>query len=659
MSNYNPSTASKRSAWSFFPKHSLNQAIHNAEESLLSLQNPDGYWRFELETDCSIAIEYALMMHFTGKVDELLQHKIANYLRRIQTNEGSFSLFPEGPSDISLTTKAYYVLKLAGDSANAKHMEKARNYVLSQGGASKCNVLTRITLATFEQLLWQETPFVPVEIILLPIWFPFNIYSLSYWARTVIVPLSILCTLRPSAKNSKHVSIAELIVQPLEKEQSHFDHGSFFKNLFLIFDRFGHSLDQLAPMWLRKRAIKKASTWIHERLNGQDGLGALMPAMLYAYEAMLTVGTPQDDPSMVTAKKALHRLLVVKTNEAYCQPAFSPVWDTAFSILALQESKGKTTDPDVNNKAVNWLVSKQLSDEPGDWRVSCPTYSGGGGWAFQYNSPHYPDIDDSAIAALAILQIDQSDFDLNVDNAARWIRAMQSKNGGYGAYDVNNTSRFLDATPLADYISLIDPPTADVSARCVMFLANIVKKRPEYQGTLDSAINFLWMEQEKDGSWFGRWGCNYIYGTWSVLIAMEQANISYDDYRIQRAANWLKRIQREDGGWGENNMTYHDPAPNHRGRFHTSTAFQSAWALLGLMAVGEVHSPEVEKGINFLLTAQQNNGLWHDSNFSGAGFPQAVYLKYHGYPAYFPLWALARYRNLIGNENLFLNLKKQ
>lgn len=625
-------------------KRSLNQTISNATQALINQQQEDGYWQYELESDSSISTQYILMLYFMDDVDEVLQYKVAHYLRSQQIENGGFPLFPGGPGDVSLTTKAYFVLKLAGDSVDENHMEKARTFILSQGGAAKCNVLTRILLATFGQMPWRGTPFIPVEIILLPKWFPMNIYTLSYWARTVIVPLSILSTLKPKAKNTGDINILELFVVPPELEQHYFDDSSFSQKLCLVIDKLGEKLESIVPKWIRKRAIKKSIQWIDERLNGEDGLGGLMPAMLYAYEAMDVVGVPQDDPRMIAAKKAMKRLLVINKKTAYCQPAFSPVWDTAFAMIALNESKHRA-ESTVNKRAADWLAKKQLTTEPGDWRERCPNYKAGGGWAFQFNSPHYPDIDDTAIAAFALLRTEESCFDINIDNAAQWLRIMQSKNGGFGAYDADNTNRFVDASPLADYISLIDPPTADITARCVMFLANMVKQQPEVQETIDKAINFLWQEQEEDGSWFGRWGCNYIYGTWSVLYALEQAGIPNDDQRIKLAVKWLKNTQNQDGGWGEDNLTYHDSIIHKRGQYYLSTAFQTAWALLGLIAAGEAHSIEVKKGVHFLSSTQQDNGHWQDSNFSGAGFPKAVYLKYHGYGAYFPLWALARYRN--------------
>ena len=633
-------------------QYSLNQKIANTEQALIGLQSKEGYWKFEFESDCSNSIEYALMMHYIDEVDELLEHKIANYLRQYQSENGSFKLFPGGPGDISLTTKAYYVLKLAGDSTNTPHMEKARQYILSQGGASKCNMLTRILLATFGQLPWKGAPFIPIELILLPKWLPLNIYNLSFWARTVIVPLSIICTIKPKAKSPDLNTISELFITSPEKEKNYFDSSSLAKKLFLAFDSLGQTVEPLLPKWLRDRAFKQAEDWIYERLNGEHGLGSVMPAMLYTYEAMDAMGIDRNDPRMLDAKKAMQNLLIINKTEAYCQPSTSPVWDTAFSMLALQEGMSRA-EPAANRKAANWLASKQLTDEPGDWRVNCPDFKGGGGWAFQFSSPHYPDIDDTAIVSLAMLQMNLPEYEPAIESAARWLQVMQSKNGGFGAFDIDNTNYFINHTPLADYVSLIDPPTVDITARCVLFLSNFVKKDPTYQQTLNAAINFLWKEQEKDGTWFGRWGCNYIYGTWSVLIAMEQAGIPHNDHRIQQAAKWLKSVQRSDGGWGEDNLTYHDSSFKKRGQFHTSTSFQTAWALLGLLAAGEVKSKEVESGINYLLATQRDNGYWKDLNFSGAGSPGAVYFKYHGYEAYFPLWALSRYRNLKDGRDLY------
>lgn len=624
---------------------SINEAIKYAGDKLLSQQNETGYWLYELESDCFFPTEYVFMMHYMGEVDDVLQHKIANYIRRQQADDGSFTFFPGGPSDLTLTTRAYFALKLAGDAINAPHMVIARNYILSQGGAAKCNILTRFLLATFEQIPWSGVPFVPVELILLPKWFPINIYKMAYWARTILVPLSIMRALKAKAENPKQLGIQELFLAPREKEQKYLKDGPGLKKFFSLIDKLGQILEPIIPKSIRNTAIKKAHVWINDRLNGKHGLAGIIPAMNYAYEAMDSLGVDRNSQFMQDAKAAIKRQLIINRHEAYCQCAVSPVWDTSFALLALLETQnGKLST--ATQKAASWLASKQLTDEPGDWRESRPNYRGGGGWAFQFNSPNYPDIDDSAITALAILQTRLPEFESTISQAARWLKVMQSKNGGYGAYDIDNEYSYINMSTVGDYITLIDPPSSDITARVVAFLANIVKQRPEYQNVLDDAIDYLWREQENNGSWYGRWGCNYIYGTWSVLFAMEQANINQSHPRIKQAVIWLKNSQAIDGGWGESCMTYHEHDFHKQKHQHPSTSFQTAWALLGLMSAGEVESPEVQRGIQFLISKQQPNGIWEDSSFSAPGFPGALYLKYHGYSIYFPLWALARYRNL-------------
>jgi squalene-hopene/tetraprenyl-beta-curcumene cyclase len=356
---------------------------------------------------------------------------------------------------------------------------------------------------------------------------------------------------------------------------------------------------------------------------------------------------------VVTARKAIDKLLVVNENDAWCQPCLSPVWDTGLALLALQEA-GKTAYRDTMVKAYDWLKSVQLSDEPGDWRISRPNLKGGG-WAFEFANPHYPDVDDTALVGFAMLDSSLPDLDESIHRAANWIEGMQSKNGGYGAFDADNTCYYLNEIPFADHGALLDPPTADVSARCAMFLAKAIadsansdspeikQRNAGYQKALDRMIAYLRSEQEADGAWFGRWGTNYVYGTWSVLLGLEQTSLPKTDPMYTKAVAWLKSVQREDGGWGEDNYSYDDPAT--RGRYSFSTSFQTAWAVLGLMAAGEAHCPEVKAGIDFILCKQQADGFWDDPCFTAPGFPRVFYLKYHGYDKFFPLWALARYRN--------------
>ncbi|MDD1621646.1 MAG: squalene--hopene cyclase, partial [Methylococcaceae bacterium] len=388
--------------------------------------------------------------------------------------------------------------------------------------------------------------------------------------------------------------------------------------------------------------IQKAVDWFTERLNGEDGLGGIFPAMVNAYESMLLLGFPADHPNVLIARQSIDKLLVINENDAYCQPCLSPVWDTALASLALQEADKHGNRASLQH-AYDWLKSVQLSDEPGDWRVRRPDLAGGG-WAFQFANPHYPDVDDTAIVGFAMADSDMDGLDESIHRATRWIVGMQSENGGYGAFDVDNTYYYLNEIPFADHGALLDPPTVDVSARCAMLMARAAKGHDEYLPALQRAIEYVRSEQEADGSWFGRWGTNYIYGTWSALLGLEQTNVPKTDPMYTKAAAWLKSVQREDGGWGEDNLSYHDDQ-KYRGRYHFSTAFQTAWAVLGLIAAGEVNSPEVKAGIDFILRTQQADGVWNDPCFTAPGFPRVFYLKYHGYDKFFPLWALARYRN--------------
>ncbi len=621
---------------------SLNAAIERALGKVLSLQNPQGYWVFELEADCTIPAEYIMMMHYLDDIDTELQAKMAVYLRKRQSADGSYPLFIGGPGDISCSVKVYYALKMAGDGINAPHMTKLRNWILSQGGAARSNVFTRIALAIFEQLPWRGVPYIPVEIMLFPKWFPFHLDKVSYWSRTVMVPLFILCTLQAKAKNPHKVAILELFVVHPDEERHYFPERTLLNKIFLGLDKLGRVTRPLIPERMHKRAIQKALDWFTERLNGEDGLGAIFPAMVNAYEALLLLGYPSDHPHVVTARKAIDKLLVIKEQEAYCQPCLSPVWDTALAALAVQEADKKGSGASLA-KAYDWLKSVQLTDEPGDWQVRCPNLAGGG-WAFQFANPHYPDVDDTAVVGFAMAESGLPNLEESIHSATRWIVGMQSKNGGYGAFDVDNTNYYLNEIPFADHGALLDPPTVDVSARCAMLMARVAKNHDEYLPALEATIEYIRGDQEADGSWFGRWGTNYIYGTWSALLGLEQTNLPKSDPMYRNAAAWLKSVQRADGGWGEDNLSYHDEQ-KYRGRFHFSTSFQTAWAILGLIAAGEVESTEVKAGINFLLRTQQVDGVWEDKCFTAPGFPRVFYLKYHGYDKFFPLWALARYRN--------------
>ena len=624
----------------------LDKAITQAQNALLRLQNPQGYWVFELEADCTIPAEYIMMMHYLGDIDENLQAKIAVYLRSRQNEDGSYPLFTHGIGEISCSVKVYYALKMAGDDIHLPHMTKLREWILRQGGAAKANVFTRIALATFEQLPWRGVPYIPVEIMLFPKWFPFHIDKVSYWSRTVMIPLFILCTLKATAKNPHSISVVELFVTHPDEEQHYFPERTLLNKFFLGLDKLGRITRPLIPKKAHELAIQKAHDWFVERLNGEDGLGAIFPAMVNAYEALILLGYDKNHELVVTARKAIDKLLVINENEAYCQPCLSPIWDTGLSVLALQEVQKATPNQTTSDSLANaytWLKSKQLLDEPGDWQISRPNVKGGG-WAFQFNNPHYPDVDDTAVVAFAMTEAENAaELNDSVHQATRWIAEMQSKNGGYGAFDVDNTYYYLNEIPFADHGALLDPPTSDVSARCAMLMGKVAKNHPEYAHALTRTIDYLRAEQEPNGSWFGRWGTNYIYGTWSVLLALEQTSLPKTDEMYTKAATWLKSVQRADGGWGEDNYSYHDTS--FSAKYHFSTAFQTAWAVLALCAAGDAHSAETKAGIDFILRTQKADGVWNDKCFTAPGFPKVFYLKYHGYDKFFPLWALARYRN--------------
>lgn len=615
----------------------LAAAVDAARERILARQHADGYWHCELEADCTIPAEYILMLHYLGESEPGLEAKLAIYLREHQGADGGWPLYHGGEMDVSCSVKTYYALKLAGDDPGAPHMARARAAILARGGAARANVFTRIALAMYGELPWRGVPVVPVEMMLFPRWFPFHLLKVSYWSRTVMVPLSVLCSLKPRAANPRDVHVRELFTTPPEREKHYFPVRSLLNRVFLVADWIGRRLEPLIPRWLRRRALTRAEHWIVARLNGTGGLGAIFPAIVNAYEALALLGYPDDHPHQRETRQAIRDLLIVRERDAYCQPCVSPIWDTGLACLALEEDGGASA---AVTRALDWLRDRQLLDEPGDWRETHPALAGGG-WAFQFRNDAYPDLDDTAVVAWAMYDApERARYAESLDRAVDWLAGMQSKNGGFAAFDADNNHEYLNQIPFADHGALLDPPTSDVTARVVSLLSCL--DRPGDRRAYDRALAFLRREQQANGAWFGRWGTNYIYGTWSVLVALTMAGVGTDAPEIRHAVAWLKSRQSDDGGWGETNDTYFDPG--RAGRGARSTACQTAWALLGLMAAGEADCPEVARGVAYLLRTQQAGG-WFDPFFNAPGFPRVFYLKYHGYSQYFPFWALARYRN--------------
>jgi squalene-hopene/tetraprenyl-beta-curcumene cyclase len=621
-------------------------AIGHAERALRECQQGDGHWIFELEADAAIPAEYVLLRHYRGEPrDTELEQKIAVYLRRIQGKHGGWPLFYQGDFDMSASVKAYFALKMVGDSLEAPHMQRAREAILARGGAVHCNVFTRVLLSLYGILDWRSVPEMPVEITLLPRWFPFHLSKVSYWARTVLVPLLVLQALRPRAKNPLGITIDELFLSaPSEigpAAKAPHQRWIWFA-LFRGIDVILRPGVKLFPQRLRQRAINQAVSFVTERLNGEDGLGAIFPAMANATMMFDVLG---DRSNAAIARDSIEKLLIVGDNEAYCQPCVSPVWDTGLACHALLE----IGDHEAHNSAIrglDWLVPRQVLDVAGDWTNRRPNVRPGG-WAFQYANPHYPDLDDTAVVIMAMDRARRtgagSRYDKAIDRGVEWIKGMQSANGGWAAFDVDNIFDYLNNIPFADHGALIDPPTEDVTARCVSMLAQLGETLDDSEA-LSRGVAYLLRTQLLDGSWYGRWGLNYIYGTWSTLCALNACGVAHGSAEVRRAANWLISIQNPDGGWGEDGTSYkldyrgHEPA--------ASTSSQTAWALLGLMAAGENNHPAVARGIHYLSQAQTERGFWDEERFTATGFPRVFYLRYHGYRKFFPLWALARYRNL-------------
>jgi squalene-hopene/tetraprenyl-beta-curcumene cyclase len=630
----------------------LQRAIALSRDTLLADQQADGHWVYELEADVTIPAEYVLMVHYLGEpADPALEAKIARYLRRSQNEDGGWPLFHGGEFNASASVKAYFALKMAGDAPDAPHMARARAAILAHGGAEACNVFTRTLLALYGVIPWCAVPLMPVEITLLPRWLPFHLSKVSYWTRTVVMPLLVLNALKPRARNPRGVGIDELFAGPpaqlgLLPKAPH--QGRFWFALFRGLDAQLRVLESCFPRALRRRAIERAAGFVRERLNGDHGLGAIFPAMVNAVQMFDALGVPADSPEAATARRAIDKLLVVKPDVSYCQPCLSPVWDTALMCHALLETGGAAALK-AAQRGLEWLRPLQILDTCGDWSVCRPGLRPGG-WAFQYANPHYPDVDDTAAVVMAMhragVHDPRADYRDAIARATEWVIGMQGRDGGWGAFEPDNTYRYLNNIPFADHGALLDPPTADVTARCLSMLAQL-DGRPVVPGGRSPAARALaWLlaAQEQDGSWYGRWGMNYIYGTWTALCALNAAGVRPAAPSIQRAVAWLASIQNQDGGWGEDGASYRLDYEGYQAA--TSTPSQTAWALLGLMAAGAVDHPAVARGVAWLIDRQGSDGLWHEPHYTATGFARVFYLRYHGYARYFPLWALARYRNL-------------
>lgn len=631
----------------------VERGIQAATRALTDLTQADGHICFELEADATIPSEYILFHQFRGTTPRPgLEAKIGNYLRRTQdAKHGGWALVHDGAFDMSATVKAYFALKMIGDDIEAPHMRRARKEILLRGGARNANVFTRFLLALYGEVPWRAVPVMPVEIMHLPGWFPFHLDKVSYWARCTMVPMFVIQAYKPRAKNPRGIGVQELFTTPPDsvRDWPGSPHATWpWTPIFGGIDKVLQRAENHFPKTPRKRAIDKAVAWVSERLNGEDGLGAIYPAMANSVLMYELLGYPADHPQVKIALEAVEKLVAEKEHEAYVQPCLSPVWDTALSAHALLEAGGNNAEAAARG-GLDWLVPLQVLDIKGDWAARKPDVRPGG-WAFQYANPHYPDLDDTAVVVMAMdramrqhgLVSGMPDYSKAIARAREWVEGLQSADGGWAAFDADNNHHYLNHIPFSDHGALLDPPTADVTARVVSMLSQLGETRQSCPA-LDRGVTYLLNDQENDGSWYGRWGMNFIYGTWSVLCALNAAGVDPQHPQVRKSAEWLIRIQNPDGGWGEDASSYKiDPAfePGY------STASQTAWALLALMAVGEGDNPAVTRGINYLSRTQGADGFWNEERYTATGFPRVFYLRYHGYPKFFPLWAMARFRNL-------------
>jgi len=622
-------------------------AIHRAQQNLLRLQHPDGYWCGELMVDATLCSDYILYMHWAAKVDNVLQDKCVAHIRRRQLGDGGWNIYEGGPSEINATVKAYFALKLAGHSPDSPWMREARAAALRLGGIPRMNTYAKLYLALLGQFPWKYLPALPVELILLPDWFFFNIYEMSSWSRAMLMPLAILNHLKPTRQLPAEKHLHELFPAGLEhtdlslpRAQKFFSLGNFFisaTELFRVFESPGMA-------FLRDNAMDKARAWMIERMGeGSDGLAAVFPAMLNSIIALKALGYPDDDPVLQKAVTDFEGLFVDDPEDFRIQPCLSPVWDTAINMIALTES-GLDPMSEPIQKSANWMYSKEVRIRA-DWSKKNP-HPIASGWAFEFNNVFYPDTDDTAMVLIGLRMIgtktdqESGQYQQMFQRALDWLLSFQCRDGGWAAFDRDVTKSWLEDVPFADHNAILDPTCSDLTGRTLELLGYIGVDL--HCRRVQRAIQFLKDTQEEDGSWYGRWGVNYIYGTWQVLRGLRAIGVDMKQDWLIRAREWLESCQNEDGGWGETCASYDDPMLKGKG---PSTASQTAWAVMGLCAAGSVHSKAVQRGINFLVTRQNRDGSWTEPETTGTGFPKVFYLKYDMYRNNFPLLALATYEN--------------
>jgi len=623
-------------------KSRVAAAIDASRRYLFSTQNQEeGYWCGELGADTTLVSDYILLHRLLGTEDAVRTQKCATEILNRQNKDGGWPIYNDGPSNISASVKAYFALKMAGYSLGHPQLQKARECILALGGVTEVNTFTKIYLCFLGQYDYDAVPAIPPEIVLFPKWFWFNLYEISSWSRAILVPLSIAYAKKPFKKIPPEHGIDELFVGGRTISQLRLRWAKkliSWRNFFLVLDRLVHFLERVHVRPLRSRALKVAEKWMLERLEMSDGLGAIYPGIMNSIIALRCLGYSLDDPQVIRAMDEFEKLGVEEAMTFRMQPTMSPVWDTAYAVFALAESGVAANDPRLV-QSCEWMLKKQVTRK-GDWcvknRKAAPA-----GWYFEFNNEFYPDVDDSAQVMLALSRVrtsNESYHDKSVQRALDWLVSMQCKNGGWASFDKDNNRMVFQHIPFADHNAMLDPATVDITGRVLECLASYgysLKDQP-----VRRAIEFIKREQEPDGSWFGRWGVNYIYGTMLVLRGLEAMGIDHHEPFVQQAVEWLRMVQNPDGGWGETCGSYDDANTKGVG---PSTASQTAWAVMGLLAANDTRSDSLQRGVAYLLKTQLRDGSWHESLYTGTGFPRVFYLMYYMYRQYFPLLALTVY----------------
>jgi len=622
----------------------ISQVIARAQENLLRQQRPDGHWCGKLIVDSTLCSDFVLFMHWLGDVDVTLQDRCLRHILKLQLPDGGWNIYYGGPSEINASVKGYFALKLAGYSPELPFMQEARANIMRLGGIPRINTFSKLYLALLGQFPWKYLPTIPVEMILLPKWAPFHIYKMSSWSRAMLIPLAIINHFKPTRSLPGDKQLHELY--PLGTEYQDFrlarDERFFtWRNFFLRVDDVLKILHPLRFRPMRQRALEEAERWMLERIDeGSDGLATVFPAMLNCLIALRALGYSKENPVYKKAAQGFAGLFVDDPDDFRIQPCLSPVWDTAITLIALAES-GVSAEHPALERAADWLVNKEVRIR-GDWAVNNP-HPEASGWAFEYNNVYYPDTDDTAMVLMALCLVrpqDRQSFDQLFRRALDWQLSFQCRDGGWAAFDKEITQHWLEDMPFADHNAILDPTCSDLTARTLELLGYIgfdMKAR-----CVRDAIQYLIDTQEDDGSWYGRWGVNYIYGTWQVLRGLRAIGQDMTQDWILRGRDWLESCQNDDGGWGETCATYENPSVKGIGE---STASQTAWAVMGICACGDLERPSIRRGLRFLLGSQKSDGSWNEPQTTGTGFPRVFYLKYDMYRQNFPLLALATYVN--------------